>query len=59
MRPAPARGGPQPAARALGHDRTEPSALVGREVEFRTVGDLSRYFRDEVAGDAQVLYDAA
>lgn len=37
----------------------ELSALIGRDVELRTAGDLSRYFRDEVAADARVLYDAA
>ena len=31
----------------------------GREVELRTAGDLSRYFRDEVAAEAVTLYDAA
>jgi predicted nucleotidyltransferase len=31
----------------------------GREVELRTYGDLSRYFRDEVRAEALMLYDAA
>ena len=31
----------------------------GREVELRTPGDLSRYFRDEVRATAVPVYDAA
>jgi predicted nucleotidyltransferase len=30
----------------------------GREVELRTYGDLSRYFRDEVRAEALTLYGA-
>lgn len=33
--------------------------LLGRSVDLRTLGDLSRYFRDEVAATARPLYDAA
>lgn len=33
--------------------------LLGRSVDLRTLGDLSRYFRDEVAAQARTLYDAA
>jgi predicted nucleotidyltransferase len=33
--------------------------LLGRSVDLRTLGDLSRYFRDEVAAGARTLYDAA
>jgi predicted nucleotidyltransferase len=33
--------------------------LLGRPVEVRTLRDLSRYFRDEVAATARPLYDAA
>jgi uncharacterized protein len=33
--------------------------LLGREVDLRTVGDLSPYFRDDVVATARVLYDAA
>lgn len=37
----------------------ELSALVGgREVDLRTPGDLSRYFRDEVVRTAEVQYAA-
>lgn len=35
------------------------SELLGRPVDLRTSGDLSRYFRDEVTATARVLYDAA
>ncbi len=34
-------------------------ALLGRLVDLRTLKDLSRYFRDEVAKEARTLYDAA
>lgn len=34
----------------------ELSVLIGREVDLRTPQDLSRYFRDEVAGSAAVQY---
>lgn len=36
----------------------ELGQLLGREVELRTYGDLSRYFRDEVQDSAQELYAA-
>jgi predicted nucleotidyltransferase len=34
----------------------ELSRLVGRKVDLRTAGDLSRYFRDEVVREAKVEY---
>lgn len=37
----------------------ELQELVGRDVDLRTVGDLSPYFRDDVVSTARVLYDAA
>lgn len=37
----------------------ELQALVGRDAELRTVGDLSPYFRDDVVSAARVLYDTA
>jgi uncharacterized protein len=37
----------------------ELQELVGRDVDLRTVGDLSPYFRDDVVSAARVLYDAA
>ena len=37
----------------------ELSALLGRPVDLRTRGDLSRYFRDDVVAAARTLYDAA
>lgn len=33
--------------------------LLGRDVDLRTPGDLSRQFRDEVSAGARILYDAA
>lgn len=37
----------------------EFGALLGRSVDLRTLKDLSQYFRDDVAGEARTLYDAA
>jgi len=37
----------------------ELERLLGREVELRTPGDLSRYIRDRVAAESRLLYDAA
>jgi predicted nucleotidyltransferase len=34
----------------------ELSQLLGRKVDLRTPGDLSRYFRDKVLAEAQVQY---
>jgi predicted nucleotidyltransferase len=36
----------------------ELSALLGRPVELHTAGFLSRYFRDKVLAEAEVLYAA-
>ncbi len=36
----------------------ELSRLVGRKVDLRTPGDLSRYFRDRVVREAEVQYAA-
>ncbi len=37
----------------------ELSDFLGRKVDLNTPKCLSRYFRDEVLSEAQVLYDAA
>ena len=37
----------------------ELSALLGRTVDLNTPECLSRYYRDEVLAEAEVLYDAA
>lgn len=37
----------------------ELSELLGRSVDLHTPGFLSKYFRDEVMHEAEVLYDAA
>jgi predicted nucleotidyltransferase len=34
----------------------ELTDLIGRRVDLRTAGDLSRYFRDEVVAQAQWVY---
>jgi len=41
--------------RLAGMER-ELSAILGRQVDIRTPGDLSPYFRDEVVRSAEVLY---
>jgi uncharacterized protein len=40
----------------LARMETELSGLFGRKVDLRTPQDLSRYFRDEVAGMGAVQY---
>ena len=35
------------------------SEQLGRKVDLRTAGDLSRYFRKEVVDSAEVLYERA
>ena len=37
----------------------ELSAILGRKVDLNTPGFLSKYFRDKVLREAEVLYDAA
>jgi predicted nucleotidyltransferase len=37
----------------------ELSDLLGRPVDLRTPGDLSRYFRDQVIASAEVQYERA
>lgn len=34
----------------------ELSEILGRKVDLRTPGDLSRYFREKVLAEAEVLY---
>ncbi len=34
------------------------SEMIGRKVDLRTEGDLSRYFRQEVVNSAEILYAA-
>ncbi len=40
----------------MAHIQNELSALLGRKVDLRTPGDLSRYFRQEVIENAEVQY---
>ena len=37
----------------------ELTAIMGRQVDMNTPACLSKYFRGEVLGDAEVLYDAS
>ena len=37
----------------------ELGAMIGRKVDLNTEGFLSRYFRDEVLAEAEVVHDAA
>ena len=37
----------------------ELSNIFGRKVDLNTAGFLSKYFRDKVIAEAEVLYDAA
>ena len=37
----------------------ELSAILGRSVDLNTPASLSRYFRDDVLANAEVLYVAA
>lgn len=37
----------------------ELATMLGRKVDLNTPGFLSKYFRDEVLREAEVLYDAA
>jgi predicted nucleotidyltransferase len=37
----------------------ELSVMLGRQVDLNTPGSLSKYFRDEVLHEAEVLYVAA
>ena len=37
----------------------ELSAMLGRKVDLRTPGELSRYFRDSVVASAAVQYERA
>lgn len=50
--------GRTPGLLAIAAMEIEFGELFGREVELRTVNDLSRYFRDEVAASARELYAA-
>lgn len=40
-------------------ERELSDLIGGREVDLRTYGDLSRYFRDDVRSTARPLFDAA
>jgi hypothetical protein len=37
----------------------ELSGIIGRKVDLNTAGFLSKYFREKVISEAEVIYDAA
>jgi hypothetical protein len=47
-----------PGLLAIAGMELELEQMLGRPVDLRTYGDLSRYFRDQVRADAQELYAA-
>ncbi|MGH9119702.1 MAG: nucleotidyltransferase family protein [Acidimicrobiales bacterium] len=51
--------GRSPGLLRLAEFELELGRLLGRDVDLRTPGDLSIYFRDDVARTARPLYDAA
>lgn len=50
--------GRTPGLLGLASMELELEGLVGRRVDLRTYGDLSRYFRDRVAAEARPIYAA-
>ena len=48
--------GREPGLIALSAMEEEMSILLGKKADLRTEGDLSRYFRDEVAREAEVQF---
>ncbi len=43
----------------MGGIQVELSEMLGREVDLKTAGDLSRYFRQKVLDMAKVIYERA
>jgi len=52
------RPGARPTLMSVARMEGEISELIGREVDLRTAGDLSRLFRDEVLAGARLLHAA-
>jgi len=50
--------GRTPGLFAIAEMEMELTAILGRDVDLRTAGDLSRYFRDRVRSEARELYAA-
>jgi predicted nucleotidyltransferase len=50
--------GQVPGLLAIAAMEIELGEMLGREVDLRTIGDLSRYFRGQVAASARELYAA-
>jgi len=44
---------------AIGRMTEELSTIIGRQVDLRTKGGISRYFRDQVIEQAEPVYAAA
>jgi hypothetical protein len=41
----------------MAHMENELSDLIGRKVDLRTPQDLSKYFRDKVVAEAEIIYE--
>lgn len=50
--------GREPGLIGLAEMEQELSEMLGRKADLRTAEDLSRYFREKVVADAEVLYAA-
>lgn len=48
-----------PGLLSIAHLELELGELLGRQVDLRTLHDLSRHFRDQVAAEARTVYAAA
>ena len=53
------RPGPTPGLRYFGAMPNELSQILGREVDLNTAQELSKYFRQEVIDEAEVIYEQA
>ena len=51
--------GHTPGLFGLSRAENELSDLLGRKADLNTIGFLSKHYRDRVAREAEVLYDAA
>ena len=51
--------GPTPGLKFFWDMPNELSQIIGREVDLNTPQELSKYFRQEVLDEAEVIYDQA
>ncbi len=51
--------GKVPGLLGLARAQNDLSDMLGREADLNTLGFLSKYYRDSVVREAEVLYDAA